>query len=79
MLPSTDFPQTAERNAKDLNDVLGTVGLASPYILIAHSHGAIVARVVRTQGRRRNGAYREILYTSPIGNYVRYIKIRLHC
>jgi pimeloyl-ACP methyl ester carboxylesterase len=44
MLPSTDLPQTAERSAKDLDDVLGAVGVVPPYILVAHSYGAIVAR-----------------------------------
>ena len=44
MLPSADLPQTAERSAKDLNDVLGAVGVASPYIRVAHSYGPIVAR-----------------------------------
>ena len=42
--PVSTQPRTAETMARELRDVLDAAGIAPPYILVAHSYGAIIAR-----------------------------------
>jgi pimeloyl-ACP methyl ester carboxylesterase len=44
MLPKADMPQTAERSAQDLHELLAVVDVGPPYILAGHSYGGIVMR-----------------------------------
>jgi pimeloyl-ACP methyl ester carboxylesterase len=42
--PASDAPRTAQRLAAEQLDMLQAAGVSPPYILVAHSYGAIIAR-----------------------------------